>query len=153
MKVLIAALACTATMLTISCTHKAKDSSDVNAKADAKAEKVDAKDAEAKAAKADKGLSYVCIVKKDTRLIELEKTPERCEVHYTKFGDKAKVAWAESTPSLCGDIYAKIRTNIESKGFECKSDSGNEESSEEEAKKEVSKGEKSAKRDAASIKQ
>ena len=79
-------------------------------------------------------LTYTCIVQKDTRLIELDKKDSRCEVHYTKFGDKAQVAWAEATPSICSDVYAKIRKNIEDKGFECKG--SDEKTSEADKKKE-----------------
>ena len=64
---------------------------------------------------------YTCKVNKDTRVIELDKEQGRCEVHYTKFGEKSQVAWAESTPSICTEVFGKIRENIEAKGFKCES--------------------------------
>ncbi|MCB0357128.1 MAG: hypothetical protein KDD40_08980 [Bdellovibrionales bacterium] len=60
-----------------------------------------------------------CLVNDDQRTILLDKQPQRCEVFYTKFGEKSQVAWAEATPSLCRDVLNKIKTNIESKGFKC----------------------------------
>lgn len=49
----------------------------------------------------------------------LDKKEKRCEVFYTKFGDEKKVAWAESTPSICEEAFGKIRTNIEGSGYKC----------------------------------
>lgn len=66
-----------------------------------------------------KKTAYTCVVNKDTRLITLDKANKRCEIHYTKFGKKAQVAWAQATPSICSDVFSKIRTNIESRGFTC----------------------------------
>ena len=63
--------------------------------------------------------SYTCLVKKDKREVTLDNQPKRCEVHYTKFGDKTQVVWAQSTPSICTDVYSKIRKNIEDRGFKC----------------------------------
>lgn len=60
-----------------------------------------------------------CMVNKDARLISLEKTEKRCEVHYTKNGETNQVAWGESTPSICDDVFNNIKTNIEKEGFKC----------------------------------
>lgn len=97
---------------------------------------------------ADKNQSekaYKCTVNKDTRVVEFDKSTHRCEIHYTKFGEKMQVAWAENTPSICSDVFSKIRSNIESKGFKCQS--LNETSAEQKPAK------TEAKRESASIKQ
>lgn len=65
------------------------------------------------------GNRYSCQVLDDKRIVEFKKESGRCEIHYTKFGNSEQVAWAEATPSLCSEVYDKIRTNIEGKGFTC----------------------------------
>ena len=65
--------------------------------------------------------SYNCLVREDTRTVTLDKEPNRCEVHYTKFGNTEQVAWAEATPSICSEVFSKIRKNIEDRGFKCTS--------------------------------
>lgn len=65
--------------------------------------------------------AYNCMVQDDKRVITLDKEAHRCEVHYTKFGNKTQVAWAQATPSICKDVFSKIRKNIEEKGFKCTS--------------------------------
>lgn len=75
-----------------------------------------------KETKKSSDLSYACLVGKDVRLVEVEKTTARCEVHYTKFGEKRQVAWAEATPQICSRVKKQIRENIESKGFKCDAD-------------------------------
>lgn len=101
-------------IFTAACAQKKKSGDIVEAKAPEKQEQ----------AVADKNTpenAYKCTVNKDTRLVEFDKSTKRCEIHYTKFGEKMQVAWAESTPSICSDVFAKIRTNIEAKGFKCES--------------------------------
>ena len=75
--------------------------------------------AKADAAKKDSLERYTCTVGADKRLIEIARTKGRCEVHYTKSGEDASVAWAEATPSLCTEVFGRIRNNIESAGFKC----------------------------------
>ena len=67
-------------------------------------------------------LSYACKVGKDIRKVETEATTKRCEIHYTKFGEKSQVAWAEATPKICSRVRDQIRKNIEAKGFKCDAD-------------------------------
>lgn len=71
------------------------------------------------------GNRYSCQVLDDKRIVEFKKENGRCEIHYTKFGNSSEVAWAEATPSLCSEVYEKIRTNIEGKGFTCQNISKN----------------------------
>ena len=73
----------------------------------------------------ESGLSYACLVGKDVRKVETEKSTKRCEIHYTKFGEKSQVAWAEATPKICSRVRDQIRKNIEAKGFKCDSDIAN----------------------------
>ena len=80
---------------------------------------------EQKVEKNSSSLSYACLVGKDLRRIETEKTTKRCEIHYTKFGEKSQVAWAEATPKICSRVRDQIRKNIESKGYKCDSDIAN----------------------------
>lgn len=75
--------------------------------------------ASAKEVKKTAEQEYSCQVLKDKRVVEFKSTPGRCEIFYTKLGETERVAWAEATPSICTDVFAKIRTNIEEKGFSC----------------------------------
>lgn len=75
--------------------------------------------------KKNAGLTYACLVGKDLRLVEIEKTKKRCEVHYTKYGEKSQVAWAEATPDICSRVKKQIRSNIETAGYKCDSDIAN----------------------------
>lgn len=80
----------------------------------------DAKKAKPEVKTASDG-QYTCQVLNDKRIVEYRKENGRCEIHYTKFGSSEQVAWAEATPSLCAEVFGKIRTNIEGRGFECTS--------------------------------
>lgn len=97
--------------LAASCAHKNKQVDQQEKQAKSKIETQ---------AKADQ--SYICQVGKDKRKVSLVKNPKRCEVFYKKFGEKNQIAWAEATPSLCSEVYSKVRKNIESKGFKCMSE-------------------------------
>ena len=111
---IISSVALLTFLFTAACAQKQKSGDIVEAKAPEKQEQT----------LAQKNISdqaYQCTVNKDTRLVEFDKSTKRCEIHYTKFGEKMQVAWAENTPSICNDVFAKIRTNIESKGFKCQS--------------------------------
>ena len=96
---------------TVSCAHKPAHEDQNVVEAKQVEQKVETKQAEAKA--------YTCLVGKDQRLVTLDQREKRCEVNYTKFGDKQQVAWAESTPSICDNAFDKIRTNIEGSGYRC----------------------------------
>ena len=102
-------------MFSTACSHSKKNESKIDTP------KVQAKVENKEVAKnqklADKTIN--CLVGQDQRVISLDKEPNRCEVHYTKFGEKSQVAWAEATPSLCTDVFKNIRSNIEEKGFKC----------------------------------
>ena len=63
--------------------------------------------------------AYTCLVGKDQRLITFDQGKKRCEIHYTKFGERSQVAWAQATPTICTEVYGKIRKNIEDRGFTC----------------------------------
>lgn len=63
--------------------------------------------------------AYTCQVLDDKRIVEFKTESGRCEIHYTKFGNSESVAWGQATPSICTDVFARIRTNIEQKGFAC----------------------------------
>lgn len=100
----------------VSCSHKQKASD--GAQANQLQQEAKVASSENNINKVD-GKSYFCVVNKDKRLVEIDESTQRCEVHYTKEGEKSQVAWAESTPSICSEVFARIRTNIESKGFKC----------------------------------
>lgn len=108
MRQLIICVIGTVFLLATACSHKQKVS-DLQPEVVKVVSKENSKD--------DKSLK--CIVGKDERSILLDKEPKRCEVYYTKFGEKSQVAWAEATPSLCTEVFQKIRTNIEEKGYKC----------------------------------
>ncbi len=71
--------------------------------------------------KVSSGNMYMCQVNEDKRLVEFKKENGRCEIHYTKYGTSEQVAWAEATPTICPEVFDRIRTNIEGKGFTCQS--------------------------------
>lgn len=106
--------------LTVSCASKNKGEQEV-VQNEQKMEQTIEQKAEVKQeiANKDKELAYTCLVGKDKRTVTLDKKEKRCEVHYTKFGDQQQVAWAESTPSICDDVFGKIRTNLEGSGSRC----------------------------------
>lgn len=64
---------------------------------------------------------YTCTVNGDKRIVEYKTNNGRCEIHYTKQGTSEEVAWGQATPSICSDVFARIRSNIEGKGFSCES--------------------------------
>lgn len=63
--------------------------------------------------------AYTCLVAGDRRIITLDRKEKRCEVSYTKFGKKEQMAWGESHPKICDDVFTNIRSNIEKRGFKC----------------------------------
>lgn len=63
--------------------------------------------------------AFTCLVGKETRTVTLHRKENRCEVHYTKFGNREQVAWGENTQDICDRAYNNIRSNIESRGFQC----------------------------------
>lgn len=125
-------------LLTAACAQKKKSGDILEAKAPEKKEELVTQQKVADQA-------YKCTVNKDTRLVEFDKSDKRCEIHYTKFGEKMQVAWAENTPSICNDVFSKIKSNIESKGFKCQP--LNETAADDKPLK------KEAKRESASLKQ
>ena len=103
---------------TVSCAHKPAGVETAKTdQAKVEAEKKTDKKEEAK----DKEIAYTCLVGKDKRVVTLDKEDKqkRCEVHYTKFGDRQQVAWAESTPDICDKAFNNIRENIEGSGYQC----------------------------------
>lgn len=108
-------LVCGLAVFSVSCAHKNKDKKDDLAKTT----KQEIKLVDHKVSVDESQGAYTCDVLKDKRLITLDKNEGRCEIHYTKFGEKAQVAWARATPSLCTEVFARIRKNIEDRGFQC----------------------------------
>ena len=96
--------------LTVSCAHKQATDSNSLAKKDIKLEK------KLEVKKADNTV-YTCLVGKDKRTVRLDKKDKRCEVQYTKYGDKQEVAWGQATPAICEKAFNSIRTNIEGSGY------------------------------------
>ena len=117
-------IAAIAVLFCVSCSHKQK------AKDTASAQQTEMNSKDQQIGHSDQN-SYFCVVNKDKRVIKMDKSQKRCEVHYTKFGEKSQVAWAENTPSICSDVYDRIRTNIESKGFKCQAMNENQKQSKE----------------------
>ncbi|MCJ8276323.1 MAG: hypothetical protein HRT44_05755 [Bdellovibrionales bacterium] len=97
--------------LTISCAHQEQ-------KAEIKETKQTAV-AKTEVKKETKNRSYSCLVGKDERHVSLDRQSKRCEVHYTKDGERLQVAWAESTQDICDRAFNSIRSNIEGNGFKC----------------------------------
>lgn len=121
-------------LLAVGCSHKQKEAAQESAPSVAKQEEI--KKEEKSIAKDN---TYICDVLGDKRVVLLDKESKRCEVHYTKFGESNQVAWAEATPSLCGEVFERIRTNIESRGFKCQaaSDAKDSKDTKLEAKRET----------------
>ena len=123
-------------VFSVSCAHKGvevkkADEATVVQKVD------DKKDAVTK----EGAVTYYCKVNKDIRQVNVEKASGRCEVFYTKYGEREQVAWAEATPTLCGDVSQKIRKNIEGAGFQCAEDVNALKATEESPRKTASKEE------------
>jgi hypothetical protein len=123
-------------VLSVSCAHKSvdvkkTDEATVAQKVENKKDVVTKGDA----------LTYYCKVHKDIRQVNVEKAAGRCEVFYTKYGEREQVAWAEATPTLCGDVSQKIRKNIEGAGFLCAEDVNALKAQEETPRKTASKEE------------
>ena len=70
-------------------------------------------------AKKNAELGYTCLVAGDKRIVTLDKKDKRCEVHYTKFGKKERMAWGEKRLHICDDVFKNIKSNIEKRGFKC----------------------------------
>lgn len=102
--------------LTVSCAHKSIEL-EKGPEPVVQTKKVEVKIKNKKQANNNK--AYTCLVGKDKRQVTLDTSNKRCEVHYTKFGDRQQVAWAESTPSICEDAFSNIRSNIEGSGYKC----------------------------------
>lgn len=102
--------------LTVSCAHKKVEETHAAKKDEAKKEVIVAKK-ELKEEKTDR--SFSCLVGEDERLVTLDRQEKRCEVHYTKSGDRQQVAWAENTQDICDRAFNSIRSNIEGNGFKC----------------------------------
>lgn len=100
--------------LTISCAHKNIEKKEQVVVKETVIEKPIAKKEADKKAR-----SYSCLVGKDQRVITLDREAKRCEVHYTKHGERQQVAWAESTQDICDRAFNSIRSNIENDGFKC----------------------------------
>ena len=67
----------------------------------------------------DNHFAFNCKLGEDSRTLILQKGDKRCEVHYTKSGNKEQIAWAEQTPSLCDKVFDQVKTTIEKGGFQC----------------------------------
>ena len=109
-------LGCVA-LLGTGCSHTKKTAKTEANKPLSKSETIGSKNLKSKTLKGE--IAFGCKVGKDIRLVSVDKSPKRCEVYYQKFGDASQVAWAEATPSLCGEVTDRIKTNIETKGFQC----------------------------------
>ena len=100
--------------MTVSCAHKQKDQAQAEQKLEAK------KIITVKAVDKDKKQeAFTCLVGKDQRTVTIDRKAKRCEVHYTKHGEKQQVAWAESTQDICTKAFSNIRGNIEKNGYKC----------------------------------
>jgi predicted component of type VI protein secretion system len=77
------------------------------------------KKAEEKAASNAESLK--CSLKNDVRMVEISKDSgeKLCEVHYTKSGDKERIASAERQKTYCDGVISKVKNNLESAGFNC----------------------------------
>ncbi len=106
--------------VTVSCAHKnanpnfAKKDLEVTGphKLEEKAAKTDEKAKE-------NNFAFNCKLGQESRTLILQKGDKRCEVHYTKSGNKEQIAWAEQTPSLCDKVFDQVKSTIEKGGFQC----------------------------------
>lgn len=73
---------------------------------------------EYKAAMNKKELS--CTRTPDVRKVEIEEqSPKGCEVWYSSYGNRNKVAWSANGTSHCQGVQKKIQTNLEQAGYKC----------------------------------
>ena len=64
--------------------------------------------------------SMTCTVGSDERTIEIVKGDSpKCEVFYTKSGEKLSIAKANWDVSYCEKVLGQVKGNLESSGFSC----------------------------------
>lgn len=109
-------LLCSA-LFVVSCAHKKMSVDEGQGKNKSEAAKKEL-------VKTDSAQGYTCLVAGDKRIVTLDRKEKKCEVSYTKFGKRKQIAWGQSNPKICDDVYANIRTNIEKRGFKCEASLG-----------------------------
>ena len=63
--------------------------------------------------------SIQCKLKKDIRIISVNKTDSGCVVNYTKFDETKEIASAKNDYSHCQAVKDKVVTNLTGGGFSC----------------------------------
>lgn len=65
-------------------------------------------------------VSMSCTRSADVRKIEVEaKVPRGCDLFYSSYGNRNKVAWSDYGDSHCKSVKGKIQANLEQAGYQC----------------------------------
>lgn len=76
--------------------------------------------AQAPAAEATKAGMLSCAKEKDARTVEIEAVGKKaCNVWYTKFGSRDKIAWSTTGTEHCDKVRGRIEENLKTAGFQC----------------------------------
>lgn len=66
--------------------------------------------------------SMSCTRQADVRKVELESPASKgCEVWYSSYGNRNKVAWSANGQKHCEGVREKIKSNLENAGYQCSS--------------------------------
>jgi len=94
-------------------------------------------------------VTITCQRGSDQRTIKIEARDDRtpaqskedflCQVHYEKYGNSERVAWANSSKTHCEDVKSRIQSNLEDAGFKC---SGQNSKTEEKVRPAIEKNKK-----------
>jgi hypothetical protein len=61
-----------------------------------------------------------CVHESDTRVLQLQAAGAGCSLNYTKYGKTASVAKSTTGIEPCEKVEQKIRSKLESVGYDCK---------------------------------
>lgn len=64
--------------------------------------------------------AVTCVHDGDTRVLQRQMSGTGCNLNYTKYGKTASVVKSTSGSESCEKVEAKIRSKLESAGYDCK---------------------------------
>ena len=84
----------------------------------ASAEPKSAKVVDAEEVQVVEGVS--CVLREDSRRLEVHTFEAGCKLQYSKFGKTAQIAQAKRGVDICKEALQKVRTKLEGSGYACK---------------------------------
>ena len=95
-------------------------SEEMSEKAEEKSEEMASESEEEMVSEATSAKSYSCSLGSDERMIEIvEGENPKCEVFYTKNGERLSIAKANWDSSYCEKVSGQVKGNLENAGFSC----------------------------------